>query len=84
MQADSKYAIGSLVLVIVFIIATALFPRLRVLVLPMAYLESACINARPPRCAHTGGPEKPSRRMRQKCTAMKRLATSGKKMQCKM
>jgi hypothetical protein len=38
MQADSKYAIGSLVLVIVFIIATALFPRLRVLVLPMIFV----------------------------------------------
>src|SRR5262245_59331543 len=33
---------------------------------------------------YSAGPEKPSRRMRQKCTAMKRLATSGMKMQWRM
>ena len=30
------------------------------------------------------GPEKPSRRMRQKWTAIKMLATTGMKMQCRM
>ena len=38
MQADSKYAIGSVVLVVVFAVATALFPRLRVLVLPVIFV----------------------------------------------
>jgi len=30
------------------------------------------------------GPDIPSRRMRQKCTAINRLATKGKKMQCRI
>jgi hypothetical protein len=30
------------------------------------------------------GPDMPSRRIRQKCTAMNKLAISGKKMQCRM
>jgi hypothetical protein len=33
---------------------------------------------------YSAGPEKPSRRMRQKWTAMKRLAISGMKMQWRM
>src|SRR2546426_870118 len=36
------------------------------------------------RHAQRAGPEKPSRRMRQKWTAMKRLATNGMKMQWRM
>jgi len=39
MQADSKYAIGSLVLVFLFVVGTALFPRLRVLVLPVIFVS---------------------------------------------
>src|SRR5581483_7913490 len=34
--------------------------------------------------SYSAGPEKPSRRMRQKWTAMKRLAISGMKMQWRM
>jgi len=37
MQADSKYAVGSIVLVVVFVLGTALFPALRVLVLPVIF-----------------------------------------------
>ena len=42
------------------------------------------LDSRPSPAAYSGGPEKPSRRMRQKCTAMRMLATSGMKMQCRM
>ncbi len=38
MQADSKYAIGSLILMLVSTVGTALFPRLRVLVLPVLFV----------------------------------------------
>ncbi len=37
-----------------------------------------------PHRASYSGPDIPSRRIRQKCTAMNRLASSGKKMQCRM
>ena len=38
MQADSKYAVYSLVLVVLFVIGTALIPALRVLVLPVIFV----------------------------------------------
>jgi hypothetical protein len=40
MQSDSKYAIGSLLLVLLFVLGTALIPALRVLVLPVIF---ACL-----------------------------------------
>jgi hypothetical protein len=39
MQADSKYAIGSLGLVVLFAAGTALITGLRVLVLPMIFVS---------------------------------------------
>ena len=38
MQPDSKYAIGGLILVFLSAVGTALFPRLRVLVLPVIFV----------------------------------------------
>ena len=38
MQADSKYAIGSVVLLVLFVVGTALIPALRVLVLPVIFV----------------------------------------------
>ena len=38
MQADSKYAIGSVALVVLFVLGTAVFPALRVLVLPVIFV----------------------------------------------
>jgi hypothetical protein len=38
MQADSKYAIGGVILVLLAGVGTALFPRLRVLVLPVIFV----------------------------------------------
>ena len=38
MQADSKYAIGGVLLVCLATVGTALFPRLRVLVLPVIFV----------------------------------------------